>query len=305
MRERIIFLIEEREENFYQEIILVMKAVRPSKRFITKHMFNYIDVHSHLYFPDYDQDREEEIQKMRDAKIATITVGVDFDSSQKSVELAEKYPNIFACVGEHPDHVAVGQVFNERLIDLAKHPRVVAIGECGLDYFRLDPATAEESKAAQKKVFESHIDLALQTGKPLMLHVRPKDKVAFDAYRDTLDILESVAVKEGEKLRGNAHFFIGDMDVLKRFLAIGFTVSFGGVLTFTHEYDEYVKYAPLTSILSETDAPFVAPVPYRGTRNSPLYVPDIIRAITRIRGEGEEIVQTTLRANAMHQFKLM
>ncbi len=267
-------------------------------------MLDYIDVHSHLYFPDYDADREDEIQKMKDARIATISVGVDFESSQKCVELAEKYDNVFACVGQHPGDVTGQSVFDERLTELAKNSRVVAMGECGLDYFRLDPVRAEEIKKVQKKIFERHIALSIETGKPLMLHVRPADKISFDAYRDTLDILESHARVAGKKLRGNAHFFVGDLDALKRFLAIGFTVSFGGVLTFTHDYDEYVKYAPLENILSETDAPFVAPVPYRGKRNSPLYVPEVISAISRIRTENPVVVKYQLRDNAVHSFGL-
>ncbi|MES2213743.1 MAG: TatD family hydrolase [Patescibacteria group bacterium] len=266
-------------------------------------MFDYIDIHSHLYFPDYDGDRDEEIQKMKDAKIVTINVGVDFETSEKCTLLAEKHDNLFACIGQHPSDLTVHSVFDERFVILAENPRVVALGECGLDYFRITESE-KEIKEMQKRVFESHIDLSLKTGKPLMLHVRPKDKVGFDAYKDTLDILESYAQTHGDKLRGNAHFFIGDMDVLKRFLAIGFSVSFGGVLTFTHEYDEYVRYTPLTHIMSESDAPFVAPVPYRGKRNSPLYIPHIVQKIAEIRGEPLETIKTILRDNAINFFKI-
>jgi TatD DNase family protein len=266
-------------------------------------MFDFIDIHSHLYFPEYDSDRDQVIGEMQDKNIATITVGVDFDTSAQCVDFSEKHGNIFACVGQHPGDLKSDSVFDERIKDLARHPRTVAIGECGLDYFRLE-GDIEGLKAMQKRVFEAHIDLALETGKPLMLHIRPSDKINFDAYKDSLDILERRYAESGGMLRGNAHFFIGDMGVLKRFLAIGFTVSFGGVLTFTHEYDQYVHHAPLDMIHAETDAPFVAPVPYRGKRNSPAYIPEIVKKIAEIKQLPLDAVQAALKENATRLFKI-
>ncbi len=265
--------------------------------------FEFFDIHSHIYFPDYDKDREEEIQKIKEAKIGTITIGTDFDSSQKAIELAEKHDNLFACVGQHPEDLNINSVFDERLKALADNKKVVAIGESGLDYFRLskDPASAELLRAKQKSIFEYHIDLALSSGKPIMLHIRPS-KGTYDAYLDALDILEHHSKLSGGKLRGNTHFFAGDMDILKRFLAIGFTVSFTGVITFTHDYDELIKYTPLDMLMSETDAPFVAPVPYRGQRNSPLYVPEIVRKIAEIRGELLETVKKAVIDNVLRHF---
>jgi TatD DNase family protein len=264
-------------------------------------MFEYFDIHSHLSFPDYDKDREELIEEMQKNKIATISVGVDFETSKKELELAEKYENIFACVGQHPENTKEG--FDERILQLAENPKVVAIGECGLDYFRL-PMEDTETKKIQKEIFEKQIELSLKVGKPLMLHIRPSDKISYDAYFDALEILESHAKTAGEKLRGNAHFFVGGMEVLKRFLSIGFTVSFAGVVTFTHEYDEYVRYAPLEMIMSETDAPFVAPAPFRGKRNSSLYIPEIVSVIARIRGEDLALVKKTLVENAVRNFNI-
>ncbi len=264
-------------------------------------MFEYFDIHSHLSFPDYNADREEIISGMKKSKIGTISVGVDFDTSKKEIELAEKHENIFACVGQHPENLPGG--FDERISELAKNPKVVAIGECGLDYFRLTE-DAEKIKKAQKEIFEKQIELSLLVGKPLMLHIRPSDKINFDAYFDALEILEHHTKTVGEKLHGNAHFFVGGLEVLKRFLNIGFTVSFAGVVTFTSEYNEYIRYAPIEMIMSETDAPFVAPAPYRGKRNSPLYVPEVVSAIARIRGENLDLVKKTLVKNAVRNFKL-
>lgn len=265
--------------------------------------FEYVDIHSHPYFKDYDEDRDEQISQLEKNNIATISIGVDFETSKKSIDLSKKSKNIFACVGEHPDDLNESSVFDERISKLAEDDRVVAIGECGLDYFRIDE-NDKKTKDLQKEVFESYIELSVKLNKPLMLHIRPKDKIGFDAYFDTLDILESHFNKYGDKLKGNSHFFVGNMEVLKRFLNIGFAVSFGGVLTFTHEYDEYVKYTPIDKIMSETDAPFVAPVPYRGKRNSPVYIPEVVKAISSIRGEDFDYIKKNVRDNAISFFNL-
>ncbi len=265
-------------------------------------MFEYFDIHSHLNLPDFDLDREEQIAKMKEQKIGTTMIGVDFDSSQKLLDLAKGHENLFACVGQHPDDLTPDSVFDERLGFLANDKKTVAIGECGLDYFRLNSVLGGEGlKLIQKTVFEYHIDLALMVGKPLMLHVRPS-KGTMDAYLDTLDILEHHAKLSGNKLKGNAHFFAGDKDILKRFLDIGFTVSFTGVLTFTSDYDELVRYTPLDMIMAETDAPFVAPVPYRGQRNSPLYVPEVVKKIAELKAHSYKGVKEVLMANVLRNF---
>jgi TatD DNase family protein len=264
-------------------------------------MFEYFDIHSHLSFPDYDADREEIISEMKEKKIGTISVGVDFETSKKEVELAEKNENVWACVGQHPENLVGG--FDDRIAELAENPKVVAIGECGLDYFRLSD-DSDEIKKGQKKIFEKQIELSLEVDKPLMLHIRPSGKINFDAYFEALEILESYWKKSNGKLRGNAHFFVGNTEVLKRFLAIGFTVSFSGVVTFTDEYNEVVCSESLGSIMSETDAPFVAPAPFRGKRNSPLFVTEIVSAIARIRGDSPDLVKKTLVENAKKSFKI-
>jgi TatD DNase family protein len=262
--------------------------------------FEYFDIHSHIYFPDFDADRLEVISEMKKRGIGTITIGTGFESSKQCVELAEKNDNIFACIGQHPEEIKTDSVFDERLVSLADNSRVVAIGECGLDYFRLSPDDTQ-LKIIQKVIFEKHIDLALSKNLPLMLHVR-NSKGTQDAYNDSLDILESFSKINGTKLLGNAHFFAGDSNVLKRLLTIGFTVSFTGVLTFTHDYDEIVRATPIEMIMSETDSPFVAPVPYRGKRNSPLYVPEVVKKIAEIRGEPLDTVKKAIISNVLRHF---
>ena len=262
--------------------------------------FEYFDIHSHIYFPDYDKDREEEIEKIKKAKIGTITIGTDFKSSQTAIDLALKHNNFFACVGQHPEELNIDSVFDDRLTALSDNKKVVAIGEVGLDYFRMSGEDVA-LKGIQKTIFEYHIDLALSSGKPIMLHIRPS-KGTQDAYLDALDILEHHSKISGGKLRGNAHFFAGDTNVLRRFLAIGFSVSFTGVITFTHDYEEFIKYTPLDMLMSETDAPFVAPVPHRGKRNSPLYVPEVVKKIAEIKNESFEVVKKAMIDNVSRHF---
>ncbi len=129
-----------------------------------------------------------------------------------------------------------------------------------------------------------------------MLHIR-SSKGTVDAYDDALQILEHHYKISGQKLRGNAHFFAGDMEVLRRFLAIGFSVSFTGVITFTNDYDDFIKTTPLDRIMSETDSPFVAPIPHRRGRNSPAYIPLIVERLAEVRGEPLEVIKEAILAN--------
>lgn len=266
--------------------------------------FNYIDVHSHLNLDQFDTDRESVIEQMNQQGIATITVGVDFESSKLAIELAEKYNNLYACVGLHPAD-NVNEVFNiEEYKKLAEHKKVVAIGETGLDYFRLDGTEKEinNTKQKQKDIFIKHIELAITVAKPLMIHARPS-KGSMDAYNDVLDILEPYRLTpKSKQLDVNFHFFVGDVSVAKRIVESGYTASFDGPITFTTEYDEVIKYLPLENIMAETDAPFAAPVPYRGKRCQPDYVVEIYKKIAEIKGLDPETICLQLNQNAHHVF---
>jgi len=251
-------------------------------------MPKYFDIHSHLNFKDYDSDREQVIARLKETETHTITIGTDFESSKKAVELAEKYEEIYACIGVHPmDKLESFEV--EKFESLIQNPKVVAIGECGLDFYHADKV---DDYDRQKKLFLDQVEFALVHDKPVMIHAR-------DAYLELLDILEPLKKEHKEKLQGNVHFFAGNMDVAKRFFDIGFTISFTGVITFVRDYDEVIKSAPLDMIMSETDAPYVAPLPYRGKRNEPSYVKEVVKKIAQIREEDEESVRVTLVNNAV------
>jgi TatD DNase family protein len=254
----------------------------------------YIDVHSHVSSPEFDNDRDAVFARMREAGVAAFTVGVDLASSQKAVALAESYENLWAVIGLHPADNRGEEFSSDAYVALVTHPKVVAVGECGLDYFRMKGDRTEDV-ARQKRNFEAQITFAAEHDKPLMLHCR-------DAHADVISMLSTAQKKYGARVRGNVHFFTGDLATARAYAALGFTISLTGVITFAREYDDVVRNMPLSSILSETDCPFAAPVPYRGKRNEPVYVREIIAAIARIRGEDEGAVSRALLMNAGRLF---
>ncbi|MES2314527.1 MAG: TatD family hydrolase [Patescibacteria group bacterium] len=259
----------------------------------------YIDIHGHVNFPNYDEDRGAVIERAQKAGVAMITVGTDVATSTSALQLATSHEHMWAVVGVHPTDTKEPIDF-EALERLAAHPKVVAIGECGLDYFHSKP----EEIPLQKEIFEKHIQLAQKVEKPLMLHVR-NGKLAGsvssvgNAYQDALHIL-----KKYPQVRANFHFFAGTLGDLKNIIERGYSVSFTGVVSFTSDYDELLRFVPVAQMMSETDCPFVPPVPYRGKRNEPVYVIETVKAIARIRGEDEAVIADQLVQNAKNFFSL-
>ena len=262
----------------------------------------YIDIHCHLDSEDYNSDREEVLARLKDTGGGAITIGPTLEESKKAIEIAEANDNVWACIGVHPE----GETeFNENEFEeMVKSSKVVGIGECGLDYFKLDPASAKATADKQKELFIKQIEFAIKHDKPLMLHIRSSSRDSFDAYEDALGMLENYKKEFGDRLRGNVHFFAGDVSIAQKFLDSGFTLSFTGVITFTHDYDEVIKYIPQNSIMSETDAPWVAPVPWRGKRNEPTYVIEVIKKMAEIRGEDFETLNNAIIQNAKRIFLL-
>lgn len=256
------------------------------------------DIHSHLNFPEFDNDREDVIKKMRQEDIFTIVVGTDEKTSKSAIEIAESVVSggdLFASVGLHPtasivaEHQLGDLVF--KLRELAVNPKVVAIGECGIDLFRRDKSDLER----QESIFRKHIELAIEVDKPLMIHCR-------DAHNEVLEILNSYFLTHCAKLRGNIHFFSGDINIAQRYFDLGFSISFAGVITFSRDYDEVIKSAPIDKIMIETDSPFVAPAPCRGKRNEPLYVKEVAKKIAEIRGISYEKSAEVTTQNALRMF---
>jgi len=271
-------------------------------------MKSIIDVHSHVQFPAYDEDREAVIERAKMAGVKMIAVGTQTTTSEAAIKLAHQYPdNIWATVGYHPNHAvvrsdrsvgaadkwhhdlkeqkkAVPEKFDiEKLRSLAKDPKVAAIGECGLDYYRLaisDKRYETSIKEAQKEVFLQQVELAQELNKPLMIHCRPS-KGADDAYHDLLEILNPLP----PTLNSIVHFYVGSLAVTKKLVAAGFYFTFGGVITFARDYDESLRYIPLERILLETDCPYVAPAPYRGKRNEPAFIVETAKKMAELKNQ--------------------
>ena len=270
----------------------------------------YVDAHCHIQFDQYAEDDIKLIERMRTEGVAGIVVGVDYASSQKALVLAENNQHLYAAVGLHPNRVQT-ESFDESVYRaLAMHQKVVAIGECGLDYYR-PVEVNDEVKRAQKEILQKHIALAAELDMPLIIHARPSKgtphpvghPAAGDAYQDLIEILKK-AKTEHPTLRGDIHFFVGSIDEARALSSLGFTMSFTGVITFARDYDAVIKTLLLTDILSETDAPYVAPATRRGQRNDPLAVMEVVSHIADIRGEDLETVRITLLANARRIFAL-
>lgn len=271
-------------------------------------MPKYIDIHSHVNFKAFDSDRDEVIKRALENDTWVINVGTQMDTSKKAVEIANQYAEgVYAIIGLHPIHTGAsyhdekelgeggkeftsrGEIFEkESYRELLKNPKVVGIGECGLDYYRCTP----ESISKQKENFIGQIELANEFNKPLMLHIR-------EAYKDAFEILKQYA-----KVRGNVHFFAGTLKEAKSFLDFGFTLSFTGVITFTNDYDEVIRNTPLEMIMSETDSPYVTPVPYRGKRNEPSYVREVVKKIAKIKNLSESEVALAILTNAKRVFAI-
>jgi len=275
----------------------------------------YIDIHAHINFKAYDDDRAEVISRAKEAKVGMINVGTMQKTSEEAVKLAEENENMFAIIGLHPAHVnksfhdvdeigEEGKAFTSRGEDfdydfykkLGENGKVVGIGECGLDYFRVE-GDKEEYVARQKDAFRKQIELAVELDVPLMIHCR-------EAYPDTLEILHKYKKIHGDKLRGNFHFFAGDLEQAKEILDLGFRMSFTGVITFAKDYKELVEFVPLEEMFSETDCPYVTPVPFRGQRNEPIHVREVVKKIAEIKGIEEEDVRVQLLKNAVDFFNL-
>lgn len=256
----------------------------------------HIDIHGHINFPEYDADREATIARSQEAGVGMITVGTGVESSKQAIQLAEHNENMWAIVGIHPTDAKdiTAEDFAE-LQELAAHSKVVAIGECGLDYFHSQP----DEIAKQREIFIQHIELANSLSKPLMLHVRNGKTAEHNAYQEVIAIL-----KEKSKVRANFHFFAGTLRDAQDIVAMGNTISFTGVLSFARNYDEVVRSIPIASMMSETDCPFVAPIPYRGKRNEPMYVIETVKKIAEIRGEDVEVVSSVILKTAKEFFKI-
>lgn len=284
-------------------------------------MRELFDAHTHAQFAIYDADREAVILRANEAGVRFVNVGTQRDTSRCAVDLAERYSGIFATVGLHPVHTSRsfhdtdelggdakeftthGEIFDMAYYrELALRSKTIAIGECGLDYFRFNNNESKDTQIhKQKSAFLAQIALAGEVKKPLMIHCR-------EAFKDLIDIL---VVHHTSQVTnpGVIHFFTGSIDEARTLLDLGYSFTFGGAITFPPrkekfigDYDEIVRSIPLDRILSETDAPYVAPVPYRGKRNEPAYVVEVVKKLAVLKNVSIDEMASRIRENAKRIF---
>lgn len=242
------------------------------------------DTHAHYDDEAFDEDREELLAGMKQAGVEYIVnVGASMASTERSVALAEKYPFVYAAVGVHPDEIGELDEKNmERLKELAKHPKVKAIGEIGLDYY-----WDKEKHELQKYWFERQLELAHEEQLPVIIHSR-------EAAKDTLEMMKAA---QPLNLKGIIHCYSYSVEQAREYLGMGYYLGIGGVLTFKNakKLKEVAEYAPLSSIVLETDCPYLAPVPYRGKRNNSTMIAYAAQELAAIKQVPvEEVLRVTL-----------
>lgn len=251
----------------------------------------FVDSHCHLNFPELSENIQSVRQLMHDEAIShALCVSVTLDKFPEVLSLAEQYENFYASVGVHPDYEDIQEPTVEELVKLADNPKVVAIGETGLDYFRL-----KGDLEWQRERFRTHIRAAVITQKPLIIHTR-------NAVTDTLNIMREEGV---ERVGGVLHCFTESLEMALSAIELGFYISFSGIVTFKNakELKEVAKTIPLDRMLIETDSPYLAPVPYRGKMNQPAYVKYVAQEIANLRGIDIEEVAKATTENFFKLFK--
>ena len=252
----------------------------------------FVDSHCHLDFPEFAADLPQLLAAMREHGVThALTIGVDLPAWPNVIALARAHPNLFATVGVHPDYTDTPEPTVAELVALAATPKVVAIGETGLDYYRL-----QGDLEWQRERFRRHIRAARESGRPLVIHTRA-------AAADTLSIMRDERAADAG---GVMHCFTETWDVARAALDLGFHISFSGIVTFRNavELKDIARRVPLDRMLVETDSPYLAPVPHRGKRNQPAWVRHVGEEIARLRGIATEAVAAATSANFFRLFNI-
>lgn len=276
------------------------------------------DTHAHVNFNAFKNDSEEILKEAEKNNLGMILVGSQFSTSERAIEMAERFQNVYAATGLHPIHLEdmevkeEGATFKSKKEDfdfenykkLGKNKKVVAVGETGLDYFHLNQEinSIAEKKEKQKQVFIEHIRLANELKLPMILHCRGTKENIEDAYADILAILGKNMLEK----KGVMHCYVGPLETVKIFLDLGFYFGFNGIITFdkTGKLEKIIREIPENRILAETDCPYLAPVPYRGKRNEPKYVEYVVKKIAEIKGWTAEKAEKITDQNAAILFNL-
>jgi TatD DNase family protein len=289
----------------------------------------FIDTHCHVHFQAYKQDMDEVIERSLNEGVFMITVGTQSTTSKNGLALAERYEGVWTTIGLHPNHTCEQKFFDEEELgseeksdaliktrceefdasyyrELAAHPKVVAIGECGLDFYRIpEEANVSDARAKQVREVRKQFDLADELNLPLVIHCR-------DAHREQQEILREYVEAGKLQRRGVVHCFTGTREQAQVYFDLGFLVSFTGIITFPPRKGDgelsplqrVVSDVPLDRLMIETDAPYLTPVPHRGERNEPRYVKHVAEKIAELKGLTlEEVAEATFQ-NAVKLFGL-
>lgn len=252
-----------------------------------------IDTHVHLNADHYDDDLDEVIARARDTGVTHfVVIGFDNKTIDRTMELIDKYDDVYGVIGWHPvDAIDCRPEDLERIEELSKHPKIVGIGETGLDYH-----WDKSPKDVQKEIFKAQIALAKRVNLPIVIHNR-------DATGDVVEILEA---EGAEEIGGIMHAFSGSPEIADRVLKMNFMISLGGPVTFKNakQPKEVAKHVPLDKLLVETDAPFLTPHPFRGKRNEPAYVKLVAEEIAALRGISYEEVAEVTSQNALQIYNI-
>ncbi len=254
----------------------------------------FVDSHCHINFKGLEERLPELLARMHERQVThALCVSVDLESLPQVIAVAEAYDNVFASVGVHPDHEDVQEPDVDQLVALAAHPKVVAIGETGLDYYRLEGRTLEEM-AWQRERFRTHIRASRATGKPLIIHTR-------SSAEDTLQIMREERANE---VGGVMHCFTESWEVAQAALALNFHISLSGIVTFKSAaaLQDVARQVPADRLLIETDSPYLAPVPYRGKTNEPAYVADVGHFVAALRAQTPASLGRTTTDNFFRLF---
>jgi len=251
----------------------------------------FVDSHCHINFPGLAEQQAAILARMKEAAVThALCVSVNLEDFPQVLAMAESQPNVYASVGVHPDHEGIEEPSVVGLVELAAHPRIVAIGETGLDYFRLTG-----DLEWQRERFRTHIRAAKQACKPLIIHTRA-------AAKDTLRIMAEEGAAE---IGGVMHCFTESLEVAQQAIAMGFYISFSGIVTFKNALalKQVAQTIPLEQMLIETDSPYLAPVPHRGETNEPAFVRHVAEEIARLREISVEEVGEMTSRNFFRLFK--
>lgn len=276
-----------------------------------------IDTHAHVNFKDFADDYEEVIKRAHDNDVVMINVGSQISTSHRAVEIAQKFSKTFAAVGLHPVHLENFEIKEEAAKfktraenynnlayeELAKLDQVVAIGECGLDYFHINNAEdIINIKEKQKQILSMQIDLANEQNLPVIFHCRGSKENPDDAYKDLLSEIR----KNLPQKRGVIHSFLSDWQMALQFIELGFSLGFNGIITFdkTGKTEEILVQIPQNFIVLETDCPYLTPEPFRGKRNEPSFVEYVAKKVAELRDESFEQVAEYTTRNAKTLFSL-